>query len=124
LERINHRWAKKNLEQAARHFLKKGGATTKDAEQLAEAAEGLGIAIPVELLEKPSGPFLVWPENWDVVMMFWRLRRRWSFGPRGPVGIDAGAIQWLFSLCSVADPLAALDDLDIMQDAYLEELYS
>jgi hypothetical protein len=24
----------------------------------------------------------------------------------------------------VADPLAALDDLDIMQDAYLEKLYS
>ena len=102
----------------------KSAPTTGDAERLAEQAEGLGIAMPVELLEKPSGPFLVWPENWDVVMMFWRLRRRWKFGPRGPVGIDAAAIQWLFSLCSVADPLAALDDLDIMQDAYLEKLYS
>ena len=87
----------------------------------------MGIAIPSEWMEQPEDeprPFLVWPENWDVVMMFWRLRRRWKFGPRGPVGIDAAAIQWLFSLCSVADPLAALDDLDIMQDAYLEEIYS
>ena len=56
--------------------------------------------------------------------MFWRLRNRWKFGPKGPVGIDAAAIEWLFSLCSVADPLAALDDLDIMQDAYLTEFYS
>jgi hypothetical protein len=55
--------------------------------------------------------------------MFWRLRRRWIYGPRGPVGIDSRAIEWLFSLLSVADPLAALEDLDVMQDAYLTELY-
>ena len=98
-----------------------------DPEKLAAAADGMGIAIPSEWIDEPADApqaFLVWPENWDVVMMFWRLRRRWKFGPRGPVGIDARAIEWLFSLCSVADPLAALDDLDIMQDAYLEKLYS
>ena len=82
------------------------------------------MAMPIELLEKPSVPFPVWPENWEVVMLFWRLRHRWNHGPRGPVGIDAGAIEWQFGLCSVADPLAALDDLDIMQDAFLEEYYS
>ena len=66
----------------------------------------------------------MWPENWDVVMMFWRLRHKWNYGPRGPVGIDSGAIERLCSLCSVVDQLAVLDDLDIMQDAIKEEIYS
>ena len=87
----------------------------------------MGVTIPDEWLEESEESpklFPVWPENWEVVMLFYRLRNYWNHGPRGPVGIDAGAIQWLFSLCSVAEPLAALDDLDIMQEAFLTEYYS
>ena len=80
--------------------------------------------MPVELLEKPSGPFLVWPENWDAVVMFSRLQTQWRTGQRGPVGLDYGAAQWVFSLCAVAKPLALLEDLQIMERAYLEKLYS
>ena len=66
----------------------------------------------------------MWPENWDAVVMFNRLQTQWRTGPRGPVGLDYGAAQWLFSLCGVAKPLALLEDLQIMEHAYLEELYS
>ena len=104
--------------------MKSGGPAPGDAERLAEQAEGLGIAMPVELLEKRSGPFLVWPENWDAVVMFNRLQTQWRTGPRGRVGLDYGAVQWLFSLCSVDQPLALLEDLQIMEGACLTELYS
>ncbi len=56
--------------------------------------------------------------------MFCRLQTQWRTGPRGPIGLDYGAVQWLFSLCSVAQPLALLEDLQIMEGAYLTELYS
>lgn len=80
--------------------------------------------MPVELLEEPSGPFLVWPENWAAVVMFSRLQTQWRTGPRGRIGLDYGAVQWLFSLYAVAQPLALLEDLQIMEAAYLEEIYS
>lgn len=56
--------------------------------------------------------------------MFSRLRTQWRIGTRGPVGLDYGAAQWLFSLYSVAQPLALLEDLQIMERAYLGEVYS
>jgi hypothetical protein len=95
-----------------------------NAERLAEAAAGLGIAMPVELLEQPSRPFLVWPENAEAVSMFCRLQTQWRTGPRGPIGLDYGAAQWLFSLCGVTQPLALLEDIQTMEGAFLMELQS
>lgn len=79
-------------------------------------------------MELPSdltnpAPFLVWPENWDAVAMFCRLSRQWRMGPRGPVGLDYGAVQWLFSLYAVEKPRELLEDLELMQGAFLDELY-
>ena len=79
--------------------------------------------MPTDLAQEPSGPFLVWPENADAVTMFSRLQTQWRTGPRGRIGLDYGAAQWLFSLCSVAQPLALLEDLQIMEGAYLMEIY-
>jgi hypothetical protein len=66
----------------------------------------------------------VWPENAEAVSMFCRLQTQWRTGPRGPIGLDYGAAQWLFSLYSVAQPLALLEDLQVMEGAYLMELHS
>ena len=91
-------------------------------DELAAAAADWGIELP----EQEIGPtaFLVWPENWEAVTMFCRLQTQWRTGPRGPIGLDYGAAQWLFSLCSVVQPLALLEDIQAMEGAYLTELYS
>lgn len=31
----------------------------------------------------PSGPFVVWPENWQVVELFMRLQTKWQWRPDG-----------------------------------------
>jgi hypothetical protein len=87
----------------------------------------MGIAIPAEWADEPAGvpeAFLVWPENWEAVTMFSRLQTQWRTGPRGPIGLDYGAAQWIFSLCGVTQPLALLEDIQTMEGAYLTELYS
>jgi hypothetical protein len=56
--------------------------------------------------------------------MFSRLQTQWRTGPRGPIGLDYGAANWLFSLCGVTQPLALLEDIQTMEGAYLMELHS
>jgi len=56
--------------------------------------------------------------------MFSRLQTQWRIGPRGPIGLDYGAAQWIFSLCGVTQPLALLEDIQTMEGAYLMELHS
>jgi hypothetical protein len=125
MERIDHGRAKKNLQDAARHFLNSG--KPDETERLKQEAAGLGLpADAVAELIGPQAPrvFLVWPQNWDAVMMFNRLQTQWRNGPRGPSGLDYGAAQWLFSLCAVTQPFTLLEDLQVMENAYLTELYS
>lgn len=66
--------------------------------------------------------FQVWPENWEAVGMFIRLQTQWRTGPRGLIGLDYRAAEWLFSLYAVTSPRELLEDLQIMEDAYLMEL--
>jgi len=56
--------------------------------------------------------------------MFSRLQTQWRIGPRGKIGLDYGAAQWIFSLCGVTQPLALLEDIQTMEGAYLMELHS
>ena len=56
--------------------------------------------------------------------MFCRLQTQWRTGPRGLIGLDYGAVQWLFSLCGVTQPLALLEDIQTMEGAFLMELQS
>lgn len=80
----------------------------------------------MELPEEVTGPtvFKVWPENWEAVLMFLRLQTQWRQGGRGPAGLDLNVAAWLFSLYQVRDPRQMLEDLQIMEAAYLVELYS
>lgn len=79
------------------------------------------MILPRELLEPQN--FKVWPENWNTVVMFCRLQTQWRQGPRGPVGLDMNVVNWFFSLYQVADPAAMVEDLQIMEMAYLMELW-
>lgn len=54
--------------------------------------------------------------------MFLRLETQWRTGPRGLLGLDYRAAEWLFSLYQVARPRELLEDLRIMELALLNEL--
>lgn len=56
--------------------------------------------------------------------MFLRLQTQWRHGSRGPTGLDLNVAGWLFSLYQVQNPRQMLEDLQIMETAYLVELYS
>lgn len=36
---------------------------------------------------------LVWPDNWDAVLLFQRLSTQWSHGFNGPTGLNYNVIQ-------------------------------
>ena len=80
------------------------------------------VGLP-EAITKPQ-VFKVWPENEAAFLMFVRLLTQWRMGPRGPIGLDYGAAQWLFSLYKVEDPVALIEDLQIMEATYLAEVMS
>jgi hypothetical protein len=72
--------------------------------------------------ETTEQPFKVWPENWEAVVMFLRLLTQWRAGPRGLIGLDYRAAEWLFSLYQVTQPRELLEDLRIMELALLDEI--
>ena len=79
----------------------------------------LGIELP------PAAPdwFEVEPENWDAVQMFLSCQTQWRVGGMGgPVGLDYGAVAWVFSLYGVKDPRSLLEDLQVMEAAVLETM--
>jgi hypothetical protein len=48
-------------------------------------------------------------------MMFLDCQTQWRTGPGGLIGLDYGAVAWLFRLRSVADKSAMLSDLQIIE---------
>lgn len=55
-------------------------------------------------------------------MMFIKLQTQWRAGPRGFIGLDYRAVEWLFSLYAPAQPRELLEDLQTMELAFLMEL--
>jgi len=64
--------------------------------------------------------FEVWPEHWDVLVMFLRVQTQWRATSSGVVGLDYGVVLQLASLQQIADPVALLDDLQIMESRAVE----
>ncbi len=61
--------------------------------------------------------FEVWEENWTVVQMFLRCQTQWRTTMNGVLGLDYGAVAWLFKMYAVKDPRELLEDLQIMEAA-------
>jgi hypothetical protein len=79
------------------------------------------VVVPESEL-KPAD-FEVWEENWEAVQMFLRCQTQWRTGGMGgAVGLDYGAVAWLFRLHRVKDQRALLEDLQIMEGAILTEM--
>ena len=54
--------------------------------------------------------------------MFLRLETQWRTGPRGLLGLDYRVVEWLFSLYQTTRPRELLEDLRVMELAFLGEL--
>lgn len=72
----------------------------------------------IEQKEEPDR-FEVWPENWDAIEMWCRVQTQWRTSAGGAVGLDYGALAWLFKMYAVEDPRALLEDLQVMEGAAL-----
>jgi hypothetical protein len=66
---------------------------------------------------KPEADFEVLEENWQSVQMFLRGQTQWRATMGGVLGLDYGALAWLFRLYEVTDQRAVLEDLQIMESA-------
>jgi hypothetical protein len=67
--------------------------------------------------EQPHEDFEVWEENWPVVEMFLRVQTQWRTTMNGVLGLDYGAVAWLFMMYEVNDQRALLEDLQVMEAA-------
>ena len=83
-------------------------------------AATLGIVMP----EQPSEDFEVWEENWPVVEMFLRVQTQWRTTMNGVLGLDYGAVAWLFMMYEVNDQRALLEDLQVMEAAAMVTINS
>ena len=54
-----------------------------------------------------------------MVEMFLRCQTQWRTTMNGVLGLDYGAVAWLFKMYAVEDPRALLEDLQTMEAAAL-----
>ena len=77
------------------------------------------------LPEQPrTDDFEVWEENWSVVEMFLRVQTQWRTTMNGVLGLDYGALAWLFMMYEVQDQRALLEDLQVMEAAAMVTINS
>lgn len=73
--------------------------------------------------ERPQDlDFEVLPENWPTIQMFLRVQTQWRTAMNGLVGLDYGAVEWLFRLYAVDDPRTLLEGLQVMEAAAIVKL--
>jgi hypothetical protein len=101
----------KKLIEAAEHWA--GGGVVDESH---DDAAAFGLDLPEQA---SSDDFEVWPENWDAVLMFLRISTQWRTSMGGPIGLDYGALEWLFRLYEVTEPRSLLEDLQVMEGAAL-----
>lgn len=106
----------KKLIGAAEHWVR--GAP--DTSSLEREAEAYGVILPEQSIRPQA--FEVFPENWPAVQMFLRVGTQWRVGPRGPIGLDYRALEWLLSLYPAADPRALLEDVQVIETAALQAI--
>ena len=66
----------------------------------------------------------VWPENWPVLQLFWRLDTQWRVGMNGPAGLAYEAVYPLLDRLHPSEKewWQALDDIQHMERIALETM--
>ena len=77
----------------------------------------MGIELP-----EPEEPehYEVEPDAWPALQLFLMVQTQWRTGGSGLVGLDYGAVRWVMELQGVTDPLAVLDDLQVIEARVIE----
>lgn len=66
--------------------------------------------------------FEVIPAAWPAVSMFLRAQTQWRASSGAVIGLDYGALKWLFEISKVADPEHLLADIQVIEAKILEKL--
>ncbi len=77
----------------------------------------MGIELP-----EPDEPehYEVEPDAWPALQVSLTVQTQWRSGPSGLLGSDYNAVRWVMELQRIADPLAVLDDLQVIEARVVE----
>ena len=73
----------------------------------------MGIQLPDEQNKVTS--YGIWPDHAECLDVFLRCITQWRAGPNGIIGLDYGIVLELAKLLMITDPLAMLQDLQVME---------
>lgn len=79
----------------------------------------MGIELPDE---KRDNDYEIIPDAYPAVSMFLRVQTQWRVGMGGVIGLDYGAVRWLFELENVSKPAELLEDLQVIEAKVVEIL--
>jgi Phage related hypothetical protein (DUF1799). len=82
----------------------------------------MGIELPDDLVPEGQDDYEVTPEAWPAVSMFLKVQTQWRVGMGGVIGLDYGAVRWLFELEQVSDQRQLLEDLQLIEGKVVEIL--
>jgi hypothetical protein len=74
----------------------------------------MGMEPPAEWFK--DEPLKIWPECWDVLLLFLKVQTQWRTGPSGVVGLDYGVVLAVADRMQASgDSIALLEDLQVME---------
>lgn len=129
MDKIRDRGPSGKLRAAARHWVtgRSGGGDDTVAEDLKV------MGAPQEIIDEYNqadhenmDTFLVWPGNWEAVMLFLSCNTQWRFSPSDRLyGMDYTSVESVMRIRRIkpADRSAMLDDLRVMESAALEAMH-
>lgn len=79
----------------------------------------MGIELPEE---KRDNDYEIIPDAYPAVSMFLRVQTQWRVGMGGVIGLDYGAVRWLFELEGVSNSAELLEDLQVIEAKVVEIL--
>jgi len=83
-----------------------------EVDDTAKDAAVFGIEPPPS---KAAVDFEVEPEAWPAVRVFLKVQTQWRSDSGTMIGLDYGAVRWVFDLLQIADPAEVLGDLQIIE---------
>ena len=83
-----------------------------EVDDTAKDAAVLGIEPPPS---KAAVNYEVEPDAWAAVRVFLKVQTQWRTDSGTMIGLDYGAVRWVFDLLQIADPAEVLGDLQIIE---------
>lgn len=77
----------------------------------------MGIELPEP---EQAEHYEVEPDAWPALQLFLMVQTQWRSGPSGLLGLDYNAVRWVMELQGITEPLATLDDLQVIEARVVE----